>query len=265
MFGMSGSSWWADVVDWLVLALVGLSGLAFPDGAGAWYGAFGACFLAIAGPVLAGAGLVTWLATRVGRPIQWPRRGSALIPASARDTARAAFVAAGFAAWPLALLRAQRPTGLEWSLARAGGLGSVVVQTLLALLVIDAWLYWKHRLLHTRFLFPFHRDHHVYRDPTPFAGFAVGPVESVLTFWPILLLCIPAATHWAPLYFGLIGSFVALNFYLHSGVTLRWVEATLPRLYINTSAFHNLHHAHADRNFGEAFTIWDRLLRTGRV
>jgi lathosterol oxidase len=55
---------------------------------------------------------------------------------------------------------------------------------------------------------------------------------------------------------------VLLNFYLHSGVTWRWVEATLPRAYFNTSAHHNIHHSHADTNFAEAFTIWDYLCGT---
>ena len=98
-----------------------------------------------------------------------------------------------------------------------------------------------------------------------FAGFAVGPVESLLTFWPILLLCIPAATHYGPLYFGLVTAFVLLNFYLHCGVTLRFVEAILPRLFVNTSAFHNQHHSNAEKNFGEAFTLWDYLCRTRAI
>ena len=29
-----------------------------------------------------------------------------------------------------------------------------------------------------------------------FAGFAVGPVESVLTFWPVLIWAHPLAVHW---------------------------------------------------------------------
>jgi lathosterol oxidase len=129
-------------------------------------------------------------------------------------------------------------------------------------LVLDAWLYWKHRLLHTRWLFPLHRAHHAYRDPTAFAGFAVGPVEAFLTFWPVVLWAHPRAAHWVPLYYGLVAAFVLLNFYLHCGVGSRLLEATLPRLSINSSAFHNRHHANADVNFGEALTLWDRLCRT---
>jgi hypothetical protein len=59
-----------------------------------------------------------------------------------------------------------------------------------------------------------------------------------------------------------IVAFVCLNFYLHCGVTLRWVEATLPRLYLNTSAFHNVHHARANTHFGEALYLWDALCGT---
>lgn len=53
-----------------------------------------------------------------------------------------------------------------------------------------------------------------------------------------------------------------LNLYLHSGVSSRLIEATLPRLFVNTSAFHNRHHANAEVNFGEALTLWDHLLGT---
>ena len=64
------------------------------------------------------------------------------------------------------------------------------------------------------------------------------------------------------MYFGLVGAFVTLNLYLHSGVTYRWVEATLPRVFLNTSAFHNVHHSHANANFGEAMFLWDTICKT---
>jgi len=143
-----------------------------------------------------------------------------------------------------------------------GGFSDPIVLFIASLFVLDAWLYWKHRLLHTRFFFRFHREHHTFRDPTAFAGFAVGPVESLLTFWPIVLMAIPEAIHYGPLYLSLVIGFVLLNLYLHCGVTVRAFEAVLPPLLFNTSAFHNRHHANAEVNFGEAFTIWDRLCKT---
>ncbi len=252
----------AFAVDAAVVVGLTASGLACPQGPRLFYACLGAGFAALAAAVVGGAALVTAWAERRGERLQGPRRRPALAARGARDTALAAWVAACLLAWPLARLTSGAPTGLTWSLAEAGGAARVFAQTAAAVLVLDAWLYWKHRLLHTRFLFPFHREHHVYRDPTAFAGFAVGPVESLLTFWPVVIWAHPRALHWAPLYYGLVIGFILLNFYLHSGVAVRLLEATLPRIFVNTSAFHNRHHANADVNFGEALTLWDHLLGT---
>lgn len=244
--------------------LVGLlgSGLACPEGAGRWYAALAVSFAGIGGSVLALASVAVWLSERSTARLQGPRKRPRLALRGARDTAIAALVAASFLAWPLARIWAGEPTGLVWTVAEAGGAGGLVLGNLAAVIALDAWLYWKHRLLHTRLLFSFHRAHHVYRDPTSLSSFAVGPVESVLTFWPIVLVAFPWAPHYAPVYFALVAAFVSLNFYLHCGVASRLAEAVLPRLFVNTSAFHNRHHANAEVNFGEALTLWDHLLGT---
>jgi lathosterol oxidase len=252
----------AEGIDAALCVALPAVGILCPQGWRAFYGSLAVGFAGIAGAVLAGAGVTTVFCERAQHRLQGKRRGSALVLRGARDTALAAWVAACLLAWPLARVSAGVPTGLVWSLDAAGGALRVAVQTVGAVLALDAWLYWKHRLLHTRWLFSFHRAHHGYRDPTAFAGFAVGPLEALLTFWPVVLVALPAAIHWAPLYFALVGGFVLLNFYLHCGVGSPLLEATLPRLFVNTSAFHNRHHANADVNFGEAFTIWDRLMKT---
>ena len=251
----------APLVDRLVLVALTLAGLASPWGVLAWYGNLLLAFAAIAAPILLGCAVVTVVSAGRDR-VQGPRRRPPLIAQGARETAVAAWVAACFAAWPLTRAAAGLPIGLTWSIDQAGGPAAVLLQNLLGVLVLDAWLYWKHRLLHTRLLFPFHRAHHAHRDPTAFAGFAVGPVESLLTFWPIVLVAFPWATHYGPVYFTLIVAFVLLNFYLHCGVVARRLEALLPPLFVNTSVFHNRHHADAEVHFGEALTLWDRLCRT---
>ncbi len=252
----------ATWIDRGVVALLTAAGLLCPQGAAVFYRSLLVGFAGIAGVVLAGAWIVTVAGERSPRRLQGPRRLPALLLRATRDTALAAWIAACLLAWPLARLSAGAPTGLTWSLAQAGGAARTVLQTAAAVLLLDAWLYWKHRLLHTRWLFPFHRAHHVYRDPTALAGFAVGPLESLLTFWPVVLVAVPQAVHWAPLYFALVAGFVLLNFYLHAGVSWRVLEATLPRIHVNTSVFHDRHHANAEVNFGEALTLWDRLCKT---
>ncbi|MFT3928552.1 MAG: sterol desaturase family protein [Myxococcales bacterium] len=253
---------WASLVDRAVLVGMAALGLACPQGAGLWYRAFAVALLGLWATVLGAAALVTLISERQGERLQGPRRKPALIAREVRTTMLSAWIAASLLAWPLARLWSGKPTGLVWDLEQAGGGVLIFSQTFAALFVLDAWLYWKHRLLHTRALFGFHRDHHAFRDPTAFAGFAVGPVEALLTFWPIVFLALPEAIHYGPLYLSLVIGFVVLNLYLHCGVSVRFIEASLPRLFLNTSVFHNRHHANAEVNFGEAFTIWDHLCRT---
>lgn len=252
----------AEVTDWLIVATLTAAGLLFPEPA-LWYSSLGYAYLFIALPVLAGCGLMHSISKRWGKRIQGERKTDRRVMlAEAYETARAMWVVSTLAAWPIAMDRAGMPTGLTWSLEDVGGLGLAIVQIWGGIIVIDAWSYWKHRLLHTRRFFPFHKQHHSFRDPTPFAGFAVAPFESVLTFWPLVIICWPPAKHFAPLYFSAIGSFVVLNFYLHCGVTYRWAEKLLPRLLLNSSAWHNIHHSHANANFGEVSFVWDRICKT---
>jgi sterol desaturase/sphingolipid hydroxylase (fatty acid hydroxylase superfamily) len=252
-----------DVIDGALPFGLTLLGFLHPESAVTWFQSLALSFAAVVVPVLGGAGVTHALSRRFGQRIQGPRVKPAPIGREAFETARCMYVVACLAAWPVTSARLGHPLGLTWTLdASTGGPVRVVLQTLAGILVLDAWLYWKHRLLHTRWLFGFHKAHHAFRDPTPFAGFAVGPVEALLTFWPVLLVGIPAATHWGPLYFPIIIGFVCLNFYLHCGVTWGWVEATLPRLYFNTSAFHNVHHAKVTTHFGEALYLWDALCGT---
>lgn len=253
---------WARFIDGSLPFLLLASGLLVPDHVGTFYLGLAMGFVGLASALLGGAAVVTFLCERTSPRIQGPRKKPAPLFLEAKDTALAALIAACFLAWPLWRSFTGRPIGLTWDVQEAGGLPLVLIQTGISVLVLDGWLYLKHRLLHTRLLFPFHRAHHAYRDPTSFAGFAVGPVESVLTFWPLLLVAIPQAKHWAPLYFSLVVGFVLLNFYLHCGISVRVLERLLSPFLLNTSAFHNIHHSHADVNFGEAFTIWDRILRT---
>jgi lathosterol oxidase len=253
---------WADWINAFVLACLTGSGLVFPYGAGTWDAALSVCFAAIAGGVIGSALLVTFIAERQSEREQGPRRKPAPIARELRDTTVSAWVAACLLAWPVARVWSGQAIGLVWTLEQAGGALRITFETLAAVLVLDAWLYWKHRLLHTRLLFPFHRQHHSFRDPTAVAGFAVGPVEALLTFWPIVMLALPEAIHYAPAYFSLSIGFILLNHYLHCGVSVRIIEALLPPLFFNTSAFHNRHHANAEVNYGEAFTIWDHLCRT---
>jgi sterol desaturase/sphingolipid hydroxylase (fatty acid hydroxylase superfamily) len=252
----------AIVEGGLPVALVAV-GLWFSESPVVWLSSLGAAFAILLAVTLGGAYGLYQLSLRSRQRIQGPRRRPPPLMRETLETTRSMFIAATLAAWPMSMWYLGHPTGLVWDLTPTGftPLGVTVVM-LLGVVGMDAWLYWKHRLLHTRPLRPFHKNHHHFRDPTPLAGFAVGSVEAFLTFWPTLLLCIPEAVHWAPVYWPLVLGFIALNLYLHSGVTYRWIEATLPKVFLNTSAFHNIHHSHVKANFGEAMYLWDVICKT---
>eukprot|EP01060_Flectonema_neradi_P014811 TRINITY_DN21464_c0_g1_i1.p1 TRINITY_DN21464_c0_g1~~TRINITY_DN21464_c0_g1_i1.p1 ORF type:complete len:287 (+),score=21.31 TRINITY_DN21464_c0_g1_i1:58-918(+) len=181
----------------------------------------------------------------------------------------AAFVAATLSAWPMGKYRLGEDLACTSDLEVAShGFGREVGFVIIALkmlgviLAADAYLYWKHRILHSRSFYVFHKSHHQFFNPSPFAGFAVAPVEALITFGPILMFCIPEFAFYTPVHMPGIFIFVFLNFYLHAGYRVPLLEKVLPVFFINTSSFHNAHHEKTHTHFGEMLTLWDYLLGT---
>lgn len=251
-------------IDWGVVAGLFLSGLLHP-GPRMFYDSLVRIFVCLIVPLMSLSYIIYLFSEKYGARIQGTRKKAPPILEEAFGTTRAMFVVSCMAAWPVALYRLGLPTGYAWTLEEMGlSWWMVILEMYLGIVAIDALTYWKHRLLHTKFFYPFHKHHHTFRDPTPFSGFAVGPVETVLTFWPLLLICFPPAKHFVPLYLTAIIGFVFLNLYLHCGVTFSWLERILPRIGLNSSAWHNVHHSDVVSNFGEVSNIWDRICKTSR-
>lgn len=253
------------VIDWAVVALAFLSGLLHPSAA-MFYDSLWRLFLVITLPLMSLSYLLFRFSEHCGQRIQGERKTTPPLFAEAFGSIRAMFVVSCMGAWPMGMYRMGLPTGLAWTLQEMGlTWWMVVLEMYLGIVAVDALTYWKHRFLHTKTFFAFHKHHHTFRDPTPFSGFAVGPVETLLTFWPLLLLCFPPAKHFAPLYFTAISGFVLLNLYLHCGVTFKSLEAILPRIGLNSSAWHNVHHSDVNANFGEVSFYWDKFCKTTRA
>eukprot|EP00937_MAST-01D_sp_MAST-1D-sp2_P004214 g4214.t1 len=171
------------------------------------------------------------------------------------------FVVANIAAWPA---KAGWPA-VSWKLGADGtSLAASAAQVVGVMLAADAYTYWKHRLLHTRALYAYHKSHHVFADPSCFAAFAQHPVEGILTFWPIVLFGVrlPGFTVCGPLHMPTLAGFVCLNLYLHCGYSMRSFDRLLTGLLLDTSALHNRHHETSRSNFGEVLVLWDKLMGT---
>ena len=220
-------------------------------------------------------GGMQWLGVRYGNRLQ-PDKPHAFVDggdAKTRqllieeflETARCMFVVSCMAAWPLTNFAQGGPTGLVWSLDEAGTTFAMYVFAgfVPGIFVADGWLYLKHRLLHTRWLWAFHAHHHQFKNPTAFGGFAVSPFEALWTFAAIGLWS--HMPHWIPLVGPSIFAFFVFNCYLHCGFSFSAVEVIAPALLLDSSCYHNVHHEKVSTHFGEISSLWDYVFGTSAI
>lgn len=142
--------------------------------------------------------------------------------------------------------------------------GRLLLEFATVVLLHDAYFYWAHRLMHTRWLFRrVHRLHHKSRTPTPWAAYAFAPPEAILEagFLPLVGLLVPLHELTVLLF---VTHMIVRNVIGHAGVELFpswWLRAPLLRR-ITTTTHHDLHHSHGGYNFGLYFTWWDRWMKT---
>ena len=144
------------------------------------------------------------------------------------------------------------------------GAGWLVLEFIAIVLMHDAYFYWAHRAMHTRWLFrQVHRVHHKSRTPTPWAAYAFAAPEAVVeaAILPLSLLVLPM--HELTVLF-FVTHMIVRNVIGHAGIELFpswWLNNSLTR-QITTTTHHDLHHSHGGYNFGLYFTWWDRWMKT---
>eukprot|EP00602_Paraphysomonas_sp_CaronLab_P008054 CAMPEP_0185036414 /NCGR_PEP_ID=MMETSP1103-20130426/29369_1 /TAXON_ID=36769 /ORGANISM="Paraphysomonas bandaiensis, Strain Caron Lab Isolate" /LENGTH=336 /DNA_ID=CAMNT_0027573945 /DNA_START=1060 /DNA_END=2070 /DNA_ORIENTATION=- len=257
----------ADITGTAIVLLGTVAGLLHPEPY-VYYTCLVTMSIFMVGGVLLGALLMHGLFRFGGPKLQSYKIQPPKYVLEVKETARAMYVFALLASYPFAQYRMGIPIAIKWSLAEAQPYApeSVVLYAFTVAcvtLLVDMYMYIKHYVFHCPELFAFHRTHHTFHDPTPFAGFAVHPLEALVTFGPVLTLCNEKLVVWGQAYAIWVTFFVILNFYLHSGYEIPIIEKTLPMLFINTSCFHNMHHERTVTNFGELLYLWDYVFDTG--
>jgi len=124
------------------------------------------------------------------------------------------------------------------------------------LMFTDCLIYWIHRALHHKLLYKrLHKPHHRWLIPTPFASHAFHPIDGFLQSLPY---------HLYPFLFPLnkllyLTLFVFVNMWtvsIHDG---DYRVPDLLKPFINGSAHHTDHHFFYNYNYGQFFTLWDRI------
>jgi len=139
-----------------------------------------------------------------------------------------------------------------WSVPLMAGLGIVL---------LDAWFYAVHRLLHTRPLYRFHKPHHLNVTPTVWSNDSGHAVDTAMThsFYVLLplLLPVPLLSIVLVRLFDQITAIIGHSGYEHfAGATMRW-----PWLGICT-VYHDQHHSAFRYNYANFFSLWDRVFGT---
>ncbi|XP_062464825.1 lathosterol oxidase [Pezoporus occidentalis] len=136
------------------------------------------------------------------------------------------------------------------------GWSGVFLSMLSFLFFTDMGIYWIHRGLHHKLFYKrFHKPHHLWKIATPFASHAFHPVDGFMQSLPY---------HIYPFLFPLhkvtyLGLYIFVNVWtisIHDG------DYRVPRLLrhiINGSAHHTDHHLYFDYNYGQYFTLWDKI------
>ncbi|KAJ1984449.1 c-5 sterol desaturase [Dimargaris verticillata] len=138
------------------------------------------------------------------------------------------------------------------------GWGYFFLSILLFLLFTDFGIYWVHRLLHHRLIYArVHKPHHKWIVPTPYAAFAFHYLDGYLQSVPYHLSVFVFPVH-KFLYLGLFAFVNIWTVMIHDGEYL----ATNP--IVNGSAHHTVHHLYFNYNYGQYFTLWDRLFGSHR-
>jgi len=141
----------------------------------------------------------------------------------------------------------------------AHGVAWLVASALVSFFVIDAGLYYSHRLMHRPWMFRHvHRWHHRYTAPVVFTTTAVHPIEFLFFAAAVLLPALIVPVHWA-VYVVVVAYTYLVGMIDHSGIDVRW-----PLPLHSGNRFHDDHHVFFHCNYGHHTQLFDRVHDTVR-
>ena len=124
---------------------------------------------------------------------------------------------------------------------------SVVLRFIISLALLEFWFYIAHRLLHTKLLYRWHKQHHEFKTPYPLVAVYCSPVEAIL--------CDVSS-------FALGPSFLKMTEYeIMVWMFLSSIHVLLLHSKLSHGRQHGMHHEKFVGNYG-VFTLCDRIFGT---
>jgi len=139
------------------------------------------------------------------------------------------------------------------------GWAYIAFAVLIYMIFTDTLIYWIHRWLHHPILYaPIHKLHHKWIVSTPYASYAFHPVDGFMQSIPyhIFVFVIPINKI---VYMSLFLFVCCWTISIHDQIG--FVTNSIGNI-INGADHHTIHHRQFNYNFGQYFTIWDRLCNT---
>jgi lathosterol oxidase len=116
----------------------------------------------------------------------------------------------------------------------------------------DMLIYWAHRGLHHPYFYKYvHKLHHVYKFTTPFSSHAFHPLDGFTQGVPYYIFAYLVPIH-SVLF---LCMFLAVNFWtisIHD-------QVDFGGSLVNSTGHHTIHHELFNYNYGQYFTLWDRV------
>ncbi len=135
-----------------------------------------------------------------------------------------------------------------------------VISIMLSMLIHDAYFYWAHRAMHTKWLFrKVHAVHHKSINPTPLSSYCFHPFEAFLEIFFLFPLLLVLPMHPYAIFTFLLLTFL-FNVEGHTGIEFmpKWVW----EVWITTPTHHNLHHQKFHCNYALYYRYWDEWFNT---
>lgn len=142
----------------------------------------------------------------------------------------------------------------------------VWLNIILGIIMLDGIMYWQHRLLHKyRWLWRFHRVHHIDRQIDVTTGLRFHPIEVLFTTGMKMIGIGFFGVHFmGVLLFEIVYS--AATLFTHVNISLSHKSEEKWRKYIVTPGMHRIHHSdtpcETNSNYGFCFSLWDKFFKS---